>query len=143
MIELIFAIVIIGVLTAVALPNFLNLKESAEANNVVKTTIDSAAAAVSAAVNLKNLEGNNTFELEDLVKLEGKWWRYLKNSGNPYGLYIYEKEAYKPIARIRLDRARNMVTYEIYCDRFSDPATKKKCKEILNGKDSVFVKVPY
>ena len=51
LIELIFVIVIIGLLSAVAVPKFLNLKQHAEASNVVKTTVDAAQQAVEVAVN--------------------------------------------------------------------------------------------
>ena len=82
LIELIFVIVIIGILAAVAVPKFQNLKQSAEAANVVKTTIDTASAAVNVAVNLRDLENNNSFELENLVQLKGRGWSYDSNDLN-------------------------------------------------------------
>jgi prepilin-type N-terminal cleavage/methylation domain-containing protein len=79
LIELIFVIVIIGLLAAVAVPKFVNLKQNAEAANVVKATVDAAQQAVEAAVNQEDLEGNTSYTLEDLVKLDGKGWNYSNN----------------------------------------------------------------
>ena len=64
MIELIFVIVIIGILAATAIPKFVNLKQSAEANNIVKAATDAMSGVPSSAINLQDLEGNNSFKLK-------------------------------------------------------------------------------
>ena len=134
LIELIFVIVIIGLLAAVAVPKFLNLKQSAEAANVVKTTIDAASAAVSVAVNLRDLEGNNSFELKDLVKLDGKGWSYVNDQN---GSYEYNDSVNNQrVAKITLystnnSDANNTVEYSIDCTQFNDPKTQEKCEQLL------------
>jgi len=139
LIELIFVIVIIGILAAVAVPKFQNLKQSAEAANVVKTTIDTASAAVNVAVNLRDLENNNSFELENLVQLKGRGWSYDSNDLN--GSYEYNDSGNTP-AKITLDSDNGVVEYKILCDEFTDPTTKDKCKELVGG-DKVEVNLSY
>ena len=74
LVELIFVIVIIGILAAAAIPQFTNLKQSAEANNIIKTTVDGASSAATAAINQLDLEDANvsTLELNDLLQINGK-----------------------------------------------------------------------
>ena len=142
LIELIFVIVIIGLLAAVAVPKFLNLKQSAEAANIVKTTIDTASAAVNVAVNLRDLEGNNSFKLKDLVKLDGKGWSYIEPGVDHNGSYEYNDSVTKDlIAKVTLYEANNTVEYHINCDNFSDPKTKDKCKELLGNPTTFPVEV--
>jgi len=145
LIELIFVIVIIGLLAAVAVPKFVNLKQHAEAANVVKATIDTASAAVSVAVNLRDLEGNNSFELKDLVKLDGKGWSYVNDQN---GSYEYNDSVNNQrVAKITLystnnSDANNTVEYSIDCTKFSDTKTQEKCEQLL-GSPSVDVNLTY
>ena len=79
LIELIFVIVIIGVLSAVAVPKFQNLKQNAVASNVVKVSNDAFASVPSAYVNLVDMEGKyseSNVTLKALVKTNGKGWSY-------------------------------------------------------------------
>ena len=141
LIELIFVIVIIGILAAVAVPKFTNLKQNAEASNVIKTTVDTASAAVNVAVNLRDLEGNSSFELKDLVKLEGKGWDY--NDTVADGSYVMQNnEGNDTIASITLDKNESRVEYKIKCTAFDDPKTKEKCEQLL-GKPAVDVNLSY
>ena len=54
LLELIFVIVIIGVLSAVAVPKFKDLKQSAVANAVVSNITSGAQSAASAAVDMRD-----------------------------------------------------------------------------------------
>ena len=127
LIELIFVIVIIGLLSAVAVPKFLNLKQNAEASNVVKATVDAAQQAVETAVNYIDLEDNSSFKLEDIVKLDGKNWKY--DSSND-GKYHYD-DGSNEVASVTLDVKGRKVTYSIDCDQFSNDKTKDKCKKLI------------
>ncbi|MDD2949915.1 MAG: prepilin-type N-terminal cleavage/methylation domain-containing protein, partial [Sulfuricurvum sp.] len=85
LVELIFVIVIIGVLAAFAIPKYKNLKQSAEANAVIKTTTDTVSSAASAAVNKADLENQSlttTLQLSDLVTIKGKGWSYSGAAGS-------------------------------------------------------------
>ncbi len=140
LIELIFVIVIIGLLAAVAVPKFLNLKQNAEAANVVKQTIDAAQSAVETAVNYRDLENNSTFTLQDIVKLKGKGWSY--DSSTSDGKYYYESGS-NEVASVILDKGNNRVEYKIDCTKFTDPTTRSKCNSLLGGINTVDENVTY
>ena len=130
LIELIFVIVIIGVLAAVAVPKFLNLKQHAEANNVIKTTIDGAQQATEAAVNYIDLENDNTFTLQDILKIKGKNWSY--DSSTADGRFHYD-DGGNVVAEINLSKANREVNYSIDCTKFSDSTTQAKCQSVLGS----------
>ncbi len=135
LVELIFVIVIIGILAAAAIPQFKNLKQSAEANNVVKTTIDGASSAVSAAVNYRDLEDNTTYTLEDLVAINGKGWVKSAMAAQA-GTYTYYADPVTPgnaVATISL--TANTVVYTVDCTQYNtiDTETQAKCQKTLNG----------
>jgi len=128
LVELIFVIVIIGVLAAVAVPQFKNLKQNAEAKAMVKTTIDTASSAANAAVNQADLEDANlsNMELNDLVKVTGKGWTYLGDTGA--GTYTYkDAQSTNTVATVVFDGENREVSYTINCDNFQDTTTKTKC----------------
>jgi len=129
LVELIFVIVIIGVLSAVAVPQFRNLKQNAEVKAVIKTTIDTASSAASAAVNQSDLEDNASYELNDIVAVRGRGWSY--TTAPDAGTYTYQTTA-GIVSTIIFDRASRTVNYTIDCDSFVDAASITKCREDLN-----------
>ena len=142
LIELIFVIVIIGLLAAVAVPKFVNLKQNAQASTVVKTTVDTAQQAVEAAINQRDLEENSTFELSDLVSIKGKDWNYT-TTGASDGKYFYkDPQNNNEVASVVLDKSNNKVEYKIDCTLFNDPASQNKCKKLI-GNDSIDVNLTY
>jgi len=142
LIELIFVIVIIGLLAAVAVPKFLNLKQHAEANSVVKTTIDAAQQAVEAAINMRDLENNSSFKLENIVQINGKGWNY--DSGTNDGKYYYnDPENNNTVSSVLLDLTNSRVEYSIDCTKFSDTKTQAKCKALLGDQDSIDVNLTF
>ena len=146
LIELIFVIVIIGLLAAVAVPKFLNLKQSAEAHNVAKTTIDMAQQAAEVAVNQRDLEDNVNFTLRDLIKLDGKGWSYVEDQN---GSYEYNDTVTgELIAKITLysidnNDANDTINYKVDCTKFRDPRTQEKCKKVIGNKDSIDINITY
>jgi len=129
LIELIFVIVIIGVLSAVAIPKFVNLKSNAEVKGTIKTSFDAAQAASEAAVNLTDLEDNKSFELSDIVSLKGKNWTYKSDDTN--GSYTFN-QGNGAISYIKLDTANRDVNLTINCTKFTDATSQTKCENDLN-----------
>ena len=139
LIELIFVIVIIGILSAVAVPKFLNLKQNSEVNNLIKTTVDTAQQAVETAINFIDLERNNSFELNDTVKLKGKGWIYVTSTEHN-GSYEYNDTVnHKLIAEINLSIPNREVNYSINCNSFDDKKSQIKCRKMLNDKNSTTI----
>ena len=130
LIELIFVIVIIGLLAAVAVPKFVNLKQNAQASSIIKTTVDGAQQAVETAVNLLDLENNTTFTLQDILKIKGKGWIY--DSSTATGRYHYDENS-NVVAEINFSRDAREVNYSINCNNFSDTKTRDKCIALLNN----------
>jgi len=135
LVELIFVIVIIGILAAAAIPQFQNLKQSAEANNVVKTTVDTASSAVSAAVNLLDLEDVSAASLtiNQLVGLNGKGWSladanqsYEYQGPNDTGL----------VAKIQLNATNRTVVYGVNCQTLGDTTSQTKCGRVWTDANS-------
>ncbi|GAB6074004.1 type II secretion system protein [Nautilia lithotrophica] len=137
LIELIFVIVIIGLLAAVAVPKFVNLKQNAEANSVVKTTVDAAQQAVEAAINHRDLENEtfgDDFNLSDIVQLKGKGWKKINNND-----FQYQDAANNNAVVAEITMSSNEVNYTINCDNFKDTTTQTKCKALIGGDDNTSV----
>lgn len=129
LVELIFVIVIIGVLAAVAVPQFRNLKQNAEVKAVIKTTVDTAQSAVNAAVNQADLENNASFQLDDIVRVTGRGWTYA--AAVDAGTYTYQTPA-GTVSTITFDLVNRNVNYTIDCDNFVDAISDAQCAEDLN-----------
>jgi len=140
LIELIFVIVIIGLLAAIAVPKFLHLKNHAEAKSVIKITQDGANQVIESATNWQDLENNNTFVLEDILNIKGKNWSYDSSTAN--GRYYYEQNN-GVIAEINFSRDNREVNYSINCENFDDlENTGAICENDL-GQTSITVHLTY
>ena len=134
LVELIFVIVIIGILAAAAIPQFTNLKQSAEANNLVKTTVDGASSAVNAGLNLADLEDINVSNdaagggLENMVTIAGKGWTYTDTATG--GTYEYTDPVSLQIVST-ITQTDRTISYTINCGNFNDPQSDIKCGRAL------------
>ncbi len=135
-VELIFVIIIIGILAAVAIPKFKNVKQHAEANNVLKVVTDAMSSVPAAAINRLDLEDESAanVKLTDLLSISGKGWT--KNSDNNYS-YVDSKNN-KEVASIELNASSRELKVYLNCDNFDDPKTKEACKKDIN--DTTLIK---
>jgi len=147
LVELIFVIVIIGILAAAAIPQFKNLKQSAEANNVVKATVDTASSAASAAVNRADLEDENLSTiggLRALVSLNGKGWQYTATSGTTTGTYTYIDPNGGTVAEVILYEGNRTITYGVDCGAFGDGESQLQCGKVwTDANDTAAVILTY
>ena len=74
LVELIFVIVIIGVLAAVAVPKFAGLKQNAELTNIIKPYSTLMENGQSTYLNLTELEGDTSVNLSKLFDFSGNGW---------------------------------------------------------------------
>jgi prepilin-type N-terminal cleavage/methylation domain-containing protein len=133
LIELIFVILIIGVLSAVAVPKFKNLKQNAESSNVLKVANDAFSAVPSSYVNLvdmEELDGNIT--LDNLVSIDGKNWTVNTTTA----IYADNNDsANHTVATLTFNPGSRNVTLDIDCTKFIDTTTQAKCSK-NNGGDT-------
>ena len=153
LIELIFVIVIIGLLAAVAVPKFVNLKQNAEASSVVKTTVDAAQQAVETAINWRDLENKEynasttsctgtDFNLSCIVSLSGKGWSYEGGStqiSNGDGYKYTDPVNNNDVAYVEMNGTA--VYYSIDCNQFNDTTTQDKCKALIGDKNETSVTI--
>jgi len=143
LIELIFVIIIIGVLAAVSIPKFMHLKQNAEMSNIVKVTTDATTMAVEGAVNMLDLEDNDidSFELKDVLDLKGYNWAYVDPNNWHWGKYKFPKDAAPNnevaiIAFIKDSGERvRVLRYRINCNNIEDDVLKEKCIDAIKDQD--------
>ena len=141
LIEIIFVIVIIGILAAVAIPFYKNLKNRAIINNMSYIISHSIPNAVIAAV-LKVEDGNLSFRLKDILVIneleytnDFKWNYTTSGSYNKYGTYSLRDESYsnpKVVLRVTLDlndSNKRVIKYRINCKNIKT-STHKKLREL-------------
>jgi len=138
LIELIFVIVIIGILAAVAIPKYQNLKEHAKVNNLVKMIKDAESAVPSAAVNAIDLDESADVNLSNLLSINGKGITYTATAGaGQYDINVSNGNTNTIAATISYNSASREINTTVDCT-VNGWTTKEKefCKKSLNTTDN-------
>jgi prepilin-type N-terminal cleavage/methylation domain-containing protein len=117
LIELIFVIVIIGLLAAVAIPKFLNLKQNAEAAPLLQALSDiNGSGGASAFLNQVELNGvkEEDLNISQLMKMEGNYWKVSTDEKN-----ATYREGYSDL-NASFEYHDGNITVDIYCDTNRD-----------------------
>jgi len=118
LIELIFVIVIIGVLAAVAIPKFKNLKQNANASNIIAVISDLNGSGGGSSY-LNNTELNNIdmadLNVTDLYKFQGSKWTI--SSDKKTATYA---SGYTDLNATVVYNDDGTVTVTVYCDTSKD-----------------------
>jgi len=139
LVELILVIVIIGVLAALAVPRYQNLKQNSEVNVAIKTMKDEAQSIPVAFVNRVDLEDDNAsaITISDLVSLSGKGWNTAND--NNY-TFIAGGTARSWIA---LNPSNRTVSYKIDGNSFGDAKSKEKCVTNLGSDTNTTITIVF
>jgi prepilin-type N-terminal cleavage/methylation domain-containing protein len=123
LIELIFVIVIIGLLAAVAVPKFVNLKQNAEAAPLVAAISDlNSSGGASAYLNQTELNGvsDSDLNMTALYRFQGNEWNVTDNTAKKV-IYRYGKTDLNATFTYNND---GTVTVDIYCDTTNNDQAK-------------------
>ena len=137
LVELIFVIVIIGILAAVAVPKFKDLKQNAEASGAIKVATDAFSSVPNSYTNLVDLEGkfsDTNISLNELISVSGKGWS-TSDANRTVFVDPAGTAASNTVATIALGADRN-VTISLDCLKFVSTKTQEKCINILDANDS-------
>jgi prepilin-type N-terminal cleavage/methylation domain-containing protein len=155
LIELIFVVLVIGLLAAVAVPRFLNLKAHAVIESMSYVLTTGISQAVEAAQNYMYLENNNTFTLKDILEIpdtrlyKNLKWHYTSTSTpdfyNPDGTYnlkdssdYYINNKSKTVMRITLYKDKRIIQFKISCKALSKdkhPVLRELCIQKWGDED--------
>ncbi len=138
LIELIFVIVIIGMLAATAIPKYKNLKENAMINNMLKTISDAQSSVPAAFYNEVDLNGEDvaTLKINQLIDIKGKGWRF-SDYGNAYRYYYSDTDTNFVYTIALAPNVKTLVVY-VFCSRFPEGTLRDKCSNTFPnapGKD--------
>jgi prepilin-type N-terminal cleavage/methylation domain-containing protein len=132
LIEIIFTILIAGVLSAIAIPKFINFQQNITVSNIIRTSFEVIKEAIEAAQNRKYVKKQQfykDFNLSDIVSLKSKHWK--KATNNCYFYQISNTNS-KNVIKIAMDSKEINLT--VYCYNFCDYAMQKKCKSLIGAK---------
>ncbi len=125
LIELILVIIILGILSAVAIPKYQDISEEAEFNTLTKVLYDSLASVPSAFQSAVDVGGANpdNIKLNQLISIRGKGWAF-DNTANTYN---FNWPSLQVSAQIVLRTTNREVQLNVACNRFPAGALRTKC----------------
>ena len=125
MIEIIFVIVIIGILATVAIPRLTGIGEQAKANSIIKILVDAESSVPPAYISLVDMELNQSaVNLSDLLNITSSDWNLTGNSAT------YNKGGV--VASINLDVANRTISTNLNWSEITDSHLAKSF-EIATG----------
>ncbi len=134
LVELIFVIVIIGILAAVAVPKFKDLKQNAEASGAIKVATDAFSSVPNSYTNLVDLEGkysDSNVSLDKLMSVSGKGWSLDDDSNVSTFVDPAGDATNNTVVTITLGSDRN-VSINMDCTKFVSTKTQEKCIKLLD-----------
>lgn len=123
LINVIFVILIIGILTSVAAPHLNKLKQNAHAYSVIKVAISAFSSIPSVYVNIVDVEkdyNEDNITLQNLIGISGNGWLYLDENTT-----IYEDHGNRVVT---IELNTRDVNISIDCQNFIDKITRDKCE---------------
>ena len=138
LIELIFVIIIIGILAGVALPKYKGMKENAEVTNVFKVVQDAISSVPPAYLNLEDLNGTEA-NITDIFEVKGSpFWKSTTgaNGYNNYPAWKYNDPNRNDLnATIAIDNGATPPVLHVEISVIDDPSNIKyqKLNRLIGG----------
>ncbi|WP_201352417.1 type II secretion system protein [Hydrogenimonas urashimensis] len=107
LIELIFVIIVIGILAGVALPKLQHMKQNAEVTSVFKIVQDALSSVPPAYINLMDLNGTEA-RISEIYEIKGSpYWRIDRNYNASSDAWLYISPQGDLNATITIDHSLN------------------------------------
>ncbi len=138
LIELIFVIIIIGILAGVAIPKYKGMKENAEVTNVFKVVQDAVSSVPPAYLNLLDLNGTDA-NITDIFEVKGSNQWAIK-SYNGYPSWDYNNSKGDLTAKIAIDHSSNPTRLHVEINVPNDTTNLKfqKLKRLTGETDGTY-----
>jgi prepilin-type N-terminal cleavage/methylation domain-containing protein len=126
LVELIFVIVIIGVLAAVAVPKFTKLKAAAEGAKVATQLLDLSRE----ARETKLYDEDNLTAVSLFGSLKAEGWKQEGNDEN--NISYYDPSNNQLVSNISIDPTKRIITYSLNCAQLANADAQIKCKKTID-----------
>ncbi|WP_456449468.1 type II secretion system protein [Hydrogenimonas sp.] len=140
LIELVFVIVVIGILAGLAIPKYHSMKQNAEVTSVFKIVQDAVSSVPPAYINLQDLNGSDA-KITDLFEIKGSpYWRIDETYNAVSDAWEYRSPRGDLNATITIDRTQNPPVLHTVISVIHDPENPKyqKLKRLVAPYDDSF-----
>jgi len=132
LIELIFVIVIVGILATVALPKYQELTENSKISvlNSMVSTVRTIGA--SSALNYFDLNGNSVSDsqLNEFMTFEGSNVSYVYDN---YGQFrLLNDDLSSSVLKVTLLSDLRQIRINVFCDNYNTSTLVTKCKDVFS-----------